>query len=214
MCDFSIWSFSPVSSVANLISTEVFNVAFHPILPSIICSGSDDRAREPSRSLWFIAYLQAHDKVVSLWFKIAEFSCQKANPESHISSSFRKLNAGFCSIHVFWLNSNAAFTCAEGLTQIRRCFAMLRVGWRRIFCVSLFQNKCRSLYNSVFRSFECNEINSHCEEQFFLTPFPAQVGFQPGFTWGAAPQFPGAQTLWTIKTQSTVNAASPWHIAE
>jgi hypothetical protein len=116
-----------VSSVANLISTEVFNVAFHPILPSIICSGSDDRAREPSRSLWFIAYLQAHDKVVSLWFKIAEFSCQKANPESHISSSFRKLNAGFCSIHVFWLNSNAAFTCAEGLTQIPRCFAMLRV---------------------------------------------------------------------------------------
>ena len=69
ICDRSTWFF-PVSSMASLISTQVFNVAFHPILPSIICSGSDDRAREPSRSLWFIAYLQATDKVVSSCYLI------------------------------------------------------------------------------------------------------------------------------------------------
>ena len=112
MGSFLTCSFFLVSSLVPLISPEVFNVAFHPILPSIICSGSDDRAREPSRSLRFIVYIHQITK-----------SCLFFCPQTE-----SRILQHPCFFGFFWLN----------LLQMQRLHSELRVSHSSMFCNVVF----------------------------------------------------------------------------
>ena len=69
-----------------------------------------------SESLAYILYRQMT--------KLSFFSRfrKRTNLESRLFSSFRKLNAGICSVHFFGIISNAAFTCGTGDLAELPCF--------------------------------------------------------------------------------------------
>jgi hypothetical protein len=93
-----------------------------------------------SESLAYILYRQMTKP--SFYPQIEEFSCERANLETRLFSSFRKLNAGICSVHLVWNYIKCSVYMRNwGSHDLTLMFYMLRLAGDRYFKVSHFSKE-------------------------------------------------------------------------